>query len=466
MVRFELFKPQVIPPLDLDFRPIVLANRGFTDAAGDSKSVAPLVIGLERGDGSVSVFETITSADLANVVDAARHAELLVKCLLWMRGGRRVYVGGPSSIGQHIKAVYSEHGKRSFDAEFMGNVYDNNFEVVVTDVDSVPKPSEKSMNLGRHFEGCRVGFDLGASDRKVAAVVDGVPVFSEEVEWDPRNQSDPEYHYSEIMSAIKKAASYMPRLDAVGGSAAGIYIGNRVKVASLFRGVSETDFRDRVQNIFLRMKEDLGGIPFEVVNDGEVTALAGSMSLEENSVLGIALGSSEAGGYVTSEGCITGWLNELAFVPIDVNPDAPTDEWSGDIGCGASYLSQQAVFRLAPKAGIVLDENLSPAGRLRVVQDMLEKGSEGARLIFETIGVYLGYAIAHYADFYDIRNVLVLGRVTSGEGGAILVDKAKEVLTAEFPDLSDSVKLHLPDESSRRVGQAVAAASLPALEAS
>jgi hypothetical protein len=79
------------------------------------------------------------------------------------------------------------------------------------------------------------------------------------------------------------------------------------------------------------------------------------------------------------------------------------------------------------------------------------------------MGVYLGYAIAHYADCYDFRHVLVLGRVTSGPGGAILLQWAQRVLEAEFPELRPRLTLHLPDELGRRVGQAVAAASLPAL---
>ena len=93
----------------------------------------------------------------------------------------------------------------------------------------------------------------------------------------------------------------------------------------------------------------------------------------------------------------------------------------------------------------------------------MANGDEKARLIFETIGVYLGYSIAHYANFYDIRNVLILGRVTSGQGGEIILQKADEVLRAEFPTLSESIKLSTPDEQQKRHGQAVAAASLPSI---
>jgi len=175
------------------------------------------------------------------------------------------------------------------------------------------------------------------------------------------------------------------------------------------------------------------------------------------------MGSSEAGGYIDKKGNITTRLNELAFVPIDLNAEAPVDEWSGDRGCGVQYFSQVAVIRLAKKAGIVFNEKQTPAEKLKFVQELMIKGDDQVRKIFETIGVYLGYAIAHYADFYDIVHILILGRVISGEGGNIILQKAGQVLKEEFPELFKNISLHLPDESIRRIGQSIAAASLPVL---
>jgi predicted NBD/HSP70 family sugar kinase len=201
-----------------------------------------------------------------------------------------------------------------------------------------------------------------------------------------------------------------------------------------------------------------------IINDGDVTALAGAMSLEDTGVLGIAMGSSEAGGYVNLDGNITGWLNELAFTPIDYQPDAAVEvDWSGDKGIGSLYFSQQCVFRLAPEVGIEVPEGVTKAAKLKAVQEHLEAGEEGARQIWETMGIYLGYAIAHYADFYDIKHVLILGRCTSGKGGPLMLENANQVLSAEFPELAERINLQLPDEKSRRVGQAIAAASLPEL---
>jgi len=457
-----LVAPRIKPPVDEDFRPGVLANHAFLNAARASGKAVPLVVGLERGGGLVSAYQTHVLDPEAEGAEAnLAYAERLVKTLLWARGGWKVYVGGPRQVGEYLRKAYSPGGVRAFDEDFMGGVYEHKFAVEVMGADEVPEAREQSVSVGRHLDGCRIGFDAGASDRKVSAVIDGQSVWEEEVIWNPKTEKDPAYHYNEIMSALKAAAEHLPRVDAIGVSSAGIYIDNRVMVASLFRGIPKDRFDAEVKDLFLRIREDWGNIPLEVANDGDVTALAGSMNLDVNGVLGVALGSSEAGGYVTTDGNITGWLNELAFVPVDFNPQAPVDEWSGDYGCGVQYFSQEAVARLAPRAGIKLDPNQGRAEQLVVVQDLMEAGDERARRIFETIGVYLGYGIAHYADYYDIRHVLILGRVTSGKGGEAILGKARLVLAEEFPELAPSIQLHVPDEKAKRVGQAVAAASLP-----
>jgi predicted NBD/HSP70 family sugar kinase len=359
-----------------------------------------------------------------------------------------------------MQKYYSPNGERAFDYHFMGeDVYEKPFTVIACEAADVPPEQERGKALGRHLDGHRIGFDLGASDRKVSAVINGEVVHSEEVVWQPKEQTDPEYHYNEVMAAINSAASHMPRVDAIGGSSAGIYIDNRVRIASLFRGIPPEKY-DRVRNLFIRIRDEMG-VPLEIINDGDVTALAGSMSLEDNGVLGIAMGSSEAGGYVNIEGNINNWLNELAFAPVDYSPSAPVEEWSGDRGVGASYFSQQCVFRLAPKVGIKIPEDYIQADKLKYVQEKLESGHEDAAKIWQSIGVYLGYTIAHYADFYELKHVLILGRCTSGKGGEIILQNALEVLNGEFRALAERVNIQLPDEKSRRVGQSIAAASLP-----
>jgi predicted NBD/HSP70 family sugar kinase len=460
----RLPRPGFVPALDPGFRPAVLANRAFLQAVESSGGGVPLVIGLERSDGSLSRFETrVFPDDHPRAEENFCYAERIVKFLLWQRGGWKVYVGAPQSIGAFIKQQYHADGERSFDYHFMGpTIYQRPFTVVLCDAGEVPAEEERARALGRHLDGYRIGFDLGASDLKVSAVVNGEAIFSDEIVWQPVEQTDPRYHYDQITSALKLAMSKMPRLDAIGGSSAGVYVDNRPMVASLYRGIPRERF-DEIRNMFLRIRDQFG-VPLEVVNDGEVTALAGSISLGENRILGIAMGSSEAAGYVNAEGNITGWLNELAFAPVDYSPDAPVDEWSGDRGIGALYFSQQCAFRLAPRAGIELPRDVTLAAKLKAAQERLEAGHHGAVRIWQTMGTYLGYALAHYAAFYPLQHVLILGRCTSGSGGPLILDGAKQVLAGEFPGLAATINLQLPDEKSRRVGQSIAAASLPALD--
>lgn len=457
-----LIDPSCVPPLDHGFKPAVLADHDFMGKV--RRFGASVVIGLERNGGELSRFNLpIYPEDHPDFDENFKIVERMVKFLLWQRGGFKLYLGGPKAIASHIRKEYSERGSRKFDFHFLGEkVYERDFSVIHCEPDEVPAANESGKHLGRNLNGYRIGFDLGASDRKVSAVVDGKTVFSEEVIWEPVKHADPAYHYSEIMAAIRAASEKMPRVDAIGGSSAGIYIDNRPMVGSIFRGVPPEKFGE-IKNLFQKISSELG-IPLEVLNDGDVTALAGSMAIGEDSVLGIALGSSEASGYVNAQGCITGWLNELAFAPIDYSPDAPVEEWSGDRGCGASYLSQQCVFRMCKAAGITLPEGTSDAEKLIFVQDQLQAGHEGAVKIWQSMGIYLGYALAHYADFYEIKHVLILGRCTSGIGGNLLLEGIKTVYKTEFPELINKMKIHLPDEKIRRVGQSVAAASLPIVE--
>ena len=447
-----------VPVLDPDFLPIGLYNKAFL---ADAKK--PVAFAVERSGGQMAVTHTYIHGIPEMAAADAYYADRLVKQLLWMQGGFRVYVSGDEKIYNSLKAAYCTGGSREFDAEFMAGVYEHPFEVVL--VEKVPEEKGASQAVGRHLGGCRIGFDAGGSDRKVSAVIDGEPVFSEEVVWFPKTTEDPDYHYNGIVSALKSAAEKMPRVDAVGVSSAGIYIDNRTMVASLFLKVPKDQFDAKVKDIYIRAVRDTFGpdVPLVVCNDGDVTALAGAMGLGENEVLGIAMGTSEAVGFVDAQGNITGWLNELAFMPVDANPDAMEDEWSGDIGCGVKYFSQDGVIKLAPRAGIRLDESLSPAEKLKVVQKLMEEDSEAAAKVYQSIGTYLGHTLAYYYELYHCKHVLLLGRVMSGKGGDLILEEAKRVLAEEYPQLEGKLLPALPDEKSRRVGQSVAAASLPEL---
>jgi predicted NBD/HSP70 family sugar kinase len=453
-------KLNFVPPLDPGFQPAVLFNRDYRAAAKKSGRAEPLVIGLERERKLISRFETVVlpEGDAATLL----YVERLVKFLLWARGGWKIFIGGPKNIGEFIRQTYSPRGARKFDCNLMSAAYGEKFEVVVTTPEKVPANSEMEVAAGGHLKGCRIGFDLGASDYKVSAVIDGEAIFTEETPWDPKSQPNPEYHYHHISAALHRAAAHLPRVDAIGGSSAGVIVDNEIRVASLLRAIPKKDF-PKVAKIFKRIQKEWN-VPLVVINDGDVTALAGALSLQKKGMLGIAMGSSEAAGFMDKHGRILGWLNELAFTPVDYNPAAAADEWSGDKGVGALYFSQQAVNKLLPAAKISLPERMGLPDRLKEVQALMAKGDLRAAKIYETIGVYLGYALAHYADFYEFRHALILGRVTTGTGGDIVIEKSREILNREFPALAGKIALHMPDEKSRRIGQAVAAASLPELK--
>ena len=443
-----------LPALDRAFIPFgVWAKAYLADAE------RPFKIAVERENGLVTVYETkLRGPEFAEA--NYRYAERMVKLLLWSVGGWRVYLCGDDAIAARMQAEYRTGGRREFDVGFMQDVYERPFEIIITDDAGFPQAHEQTKKAGGHTAGCRIGFDAGGSDRKVSAVIDGRTVYSEEVVWHPKTSEDPQYQFDGIVAAFKTAASKMPRVDGIGVSSAGVFIGNAPMVSSIFLKIPRSR-REEVKTIYDRAAKELGDVPIVVANDGDVSALAGSMSLGAGSVMGLAMGTSEAVGYVNADRNLLGWFSELAFAPVDLNERAMRDEWSGDIGVGCKYFSQDAVSKLAPAAGIALSEQLTPAEKLREVQKLAEQGLPYALEIFKSIGVYLGHTLCLYEMLYDIRNLLVLGRVASGVGGELIVDECRRVLIEEYPELAQTLRVMLPDESFRRVGQSMAAASLP-----
>ena len=443
-----------VPVLDDEFIPFGVWMREYLKDAAQ-----PIAIAVEREDGLISVRRSFIRGGEFAEADL-RYVERLMKFELWSIGGFRVYLCGCDGIAAELAAMYSPEGARQFDYGFVGDVYEKPLEVLAVSEADFPAANEAAKKIGGHMEGCRIGFDAGGSDRKVSAVIDGEPVYSEEVVWFPKITEDPEYHFNEIVTAFKTAASKMPRVDAIGVSSAGTFVGNSPMVASLFIKVPR-ERREEVKSIYDRAGAEIGDVPLVVANDGDVTALAGFMSTGEGSILGIAMGTSEAVGYVNADGNVLGWINELAFAPVDLSPSAMQDEWSGDFGVGCKYFSQDAVIKLAPAAGIELDPALSPAEKLKVVQGLANEGDEGALDIYRSIGCYLAHTLVLYSAFYEIKTLLVLGRVASGKGGDLLISECNRILAEEHPELAAQITVTLPDEKMRRVGQSVAAASLP-----
>ncbi len=452
------------PTIDVNFTPLVLTLRDYKERVKESKNPQKVTICLERNDGYnyhylIDTFEDGEKHNHEN----AEVVERLVKSLLWVVGGYKIYVSGSVHLYEYLKKAYSKGGLRAFDADFMEVVYENKFEVLYVEEKDIPKYNPEIINISGNLSGCRIGFDAGGSDRKVSAVIDGEVVYSEEVVWYPKINEDPKYHYQEILTAMQTAASHMPRVDAIGVSSAGIYVDNKVMVASLFLKVPKDKFLETAKNIYIDIAKTFGDVPLKVANDGDVSALAGAQELNDTQILGIAMGTSEAAGFVNKEGNFSGWLNELAFVPVDFNPNSMIDEWSGDYGCGVKYFSQDSVIKLAEMGGFKFEESLSPAQKLKVIQELNDSGNHLANEIFENIGIYLGYTLAYYAHFYDFKHLLLLGRVVSGKGGNTILEVAQKVLHEEFPEY-DYIQISMPDEMNRRVGQSIAAASLPSFE--
>jgi predicted NBD/HSP70 family sugar kinase len=442
------------PSLEPTFIPFAVWEKAYL--AGAER---PFKVAVEREAGNVSVFSSRLRDEEFETANY-RYMERFVKFLLWSAGGLRVTICGCEETARKLQAAYTVGGTRDFDWHFMDDVFESGFEIVLSDEAHFPKEHEAPRPAGGHLNGCRIGFDAGGSDRKVSAVIDGETVYSEEVIWHPKQSTDLSYQYNGIVESFKTAASKMPRVDAIGVSSAGTFVGNAPMVCSLFIKIPR-EYREDVKSIYDRAAKEIGDVPIVVANDGDVTALAGAMSLESGAVMGIAMGTSEAAGYVNPEGKLLGWFNELAFAPVDLQEGAARDEWSGDLGVGCNYFSQDAVIRLAPRAGIQLPEEMSPAEKLKEVQRLAEAGHEGAREIFRNIGVYLAHTLPLYARFYDLRYLLVLGRVASGLGGDLLIAECNRVLREEYPALYEKITVMLPDEKARRVGQSIAAASLP-----
>ena len=444
------------PKLDAGFIPFGVWRAAYLKGAS-----MPISIALERDQGQISVHHTCIHGTPEMAEADYRYVERYVKFLLWSTGGFRITICGCPELTKRLQNAYRPGGERDFDCTFFFQLYERELEIVCAAEGEFPAANESPRPIGGHLSGCRIGFDAGGSDRKVSAVIDGECVYSEEVIWYPKLSQDPTYQYNEILSAFRTAASKMPRVDGIGVSSAGVFIGNAPMVSSLFIKVPRSRW-DEVKTVYDRAGAAICDAPVVVANDGDVSALAGAMGLGKGKLMGLAMGTSEAVGYVDKDQNVLGWINELAFAPVDLQADAMQDEWSTDFGVGCKYFSQDAVVKLAPAAGLELPEGLPVAEKLKCIQELMQHDDPRAQVIFETIGSYLAYTVVLYSQFYDLEYLMLLGRVMSGKGGDTILRVCCDILSDEYPELAAKCCVTLPDEKMRRVGQSVAAASLPA----
>ena len=432
-----------------------------------SKASADVVsVAWEREDGKVYRYDLPIPKRLdPQATKFVSHVvERIAKFIVWSAGGWKLRLAGPDAIVRPVAKAYAKKGARAFDYDFFSSIYGRPVEAEVVPLKKMPEFREKTSVVKTVADGCRIGFDLGASDFKISALKNGKVVFSKEFPWDPRNNADPAYHYAKLTAGLKEAAQALPRVDAIGGSTAGTLVGQKMGIASLFRAVKEKNPKKfpEAQNLFFRIEKDWG-VPFAVYNDGDVTALAGMITMNRKGILGVAMGSSEAVGYVDPKGAMTGRISELAFAPVDFNPCAPKDEWSGDYGVGAMAFSQQAVNWLAEKEGFKFPKAMKLPERLKVVQAAMEKGDAKALKVYVQVGRFLAHAIPWYNEFYDYENMMILGRVTSGLGGEVILETAKALLHDVYPEWAEKIDVFMPDEKARRLGQSVAAAQIPVI---
>mmetsp|Transcript_18640 Transcript_18640/g.40721 ORF Transcript_18640/g.40721 Transcript_18640/m.40721 type:complete len:492 (-) Transcript_18640:169-1644(-) len=481
-MKLLLLRPKVPAPLDPNFCPVILGKRNYMEAAKGCSD--QLQWALPRSDGCARYSMPVFPDGSEEAEASAYLAGVLIQEMIWQRSASGLILCGPSGICNKLKADFSVGGTYEFEVTSMPNVCgtpDAAFTVtIVSSTADLPPSKDTPQVCGKDASGCRLAFDLGKSDIKTVAVQDNVVLDSKETEWDVTNP-DPDYHFYAILAAMKDTAAKLPKIEAIGGSATGtISPDNGATWCDIFPNVPKDVYQEKVVGIFRRLaKEIAGDVPLKVINDGEVTALAAVARIKSGNVLGISMGSSEGAGYANEDGNLLGWINELCYIKLDLNPEAPTDPWTKGAHTGIShmYLGQRGATKLAAKAGVDLPQNYiyphpdmcnikheDHAQCLKLIQKAMTHPAkqQTVRKIYETIGVYLGYALAQYCEFYKIDHVMILGRVSKGCGGDIMLDTAKEVLTTEFPEYA-GITFHTADDHFKGVGQCIAAAALPYL---
>merc|ERR1712070_624656 len=471
-----LARPKVVAPLDPNFSPVILGKKKYLAAAAGCAD--RLEWALPRADGCGRGGIPVLPEGSEEAEASIYLAGVLIQEMMWQRSGSELLLAGPPGICEAVAADFREGGRYEFEIKSMPNVCgtpERPFLVNIVGAGDLPEARDTPQVCGKDASGCRLAFDLGKSDIKVVAVKDNEVVYSKETEWDVTNP-DPQYHFDAIVAAMQLGKEALPQIDAIGGSATGTVSGaNEATWCDIFPNVPPDVYKEKVVDIFKRIaKEVAGDVPLKVINDGEVTALAAVQKISKGNVMGISMGSSEGGGYANADGNLTGWINELCYIKLDMNPSAPTDPWTKGAHRGIShmYLGQRGATKNAHKICEVPENYKYPhpdmctikhedhAQCLKLVQQAMKDNPDKASDLYRTCGVYLGYGLAQYCEFYKIDHVMILGRVSKGAGGDLMLKTAGEVLETEFPELP-KIQFHTADDHFKAVGQCIAAAALP-----
>jgi len=478
--------PKVKAPLDPGFAPVVLAKREYRAAVKACSTAETFHFALVRADGCARGELLAFPEDDKRYEATVILAGVMIQETIWRCGASSLQLAGPASLCETLKTAFSKGGIYEFEADVMpkaNGTPDKVFEVTIVSEADMPAAKDSPQECGKSAGGSRLAFDLGKSDIKTVAIKDGEVLDSAETEWDV-TAVDPQYHFDAIVAAMKKTianaeAKGFGKIQAVGGSATGtVSADNEATWCDIFPNVPQDVYKEKVVDIFKRIsKEVAGDVPLKVINDGEVTALAAVQKISKGNVMGISMGSSEGGGYANADGNLMGWINELCYIKLDMNPEAPTDPWSKGAHRGLShmYLGQRGATKLAHKICEVPENYKYPhpdmctikhedhAQCLKLVQKAMVDNPEKASDLYRTCGVYLGYGLALYAEHYKIDHVMILGRVSKGAGGDLMLKTASEVLETEFPEIP-KIEFHTADDHFKAVGQCIAAAALPTIK--
>lgn len=406
-------------------------------------------VALSRGKGVVYPFSLRISEDFE---ESYFYLKKVLLALLWTVGGSRFLLRcNLSFYSRFVERIKKdEEVYASFKA--IEEIYGE--PVSFTFVEEMPHRVIETSKRSLFSSGCRIGLDLGGSDIKVMTLQDGKVLYSSEILWSPKTARDPSYHESFIRSVLKEAASYLPRVDAVGVSTSGVVEEEELIYPSLFTLCSDKDKKEGIRVLLKELSHELfPNANFSLINDGDASALGASFLYDKDSVLGLSLGTSLAGGYV-KDGFLYPYLNELSKVPVNFGSFAKNHYQLGIKGSASEYLSQKGIIALAEDRGIELKGTLPE--KLLMVQVLAEQGNNEVLQAYRTFGKRLGSCVLYFSLFLDFSSVFLLGRVLSGKGGETLLKSANEYLASK----GNNLILFSADERFKRLGQAYVAACL------
>lgn len=401
-----------------------LLFKEYRRLAQNSKSSGPFVMGLWRDQDCIYVHRDLIDPQLDQT---ALYLKVLVKSLLWIHGANRISVQSDLYCYDIVQSFFKDQGELSFERSFFSDLFDSSFEVfssIQTEIGLA-----KSTPLLLNSSGVRVGLDLGGSSIKACLLREGKVQATRILEWSPLDTSTIKnglYIVDKIVEIIEGLVADTNEIDAIGISTSGVVMNGELYLSALYRYFhNPKECRDLVANL-----QTFYPCPINLINDGEAAAL--EVRTQEGA-MAIVMGSDEGGGYLAPKAKSLDQIDELAFVPIDLDPMAPIDSWSKHRGCGGVYLSVRGL-------------------------DHFKKLGKNSEECAQEMGKILAHALGFYSYFYSFNKVILLGGVTSDGRREIMeascIEEWNRLNTQELPS-----SFVIPSDQFR-FQQAVTAAKL------